>query len=304
MYLNILKKDLKRKRAMNVILMIFIILATMFVSSSVNNILSVTTALDNYFEISDVPDYFLALKGRDSSKSMDEKLTDVECVTDCGYEEIILAENNAFIFKGKEIDFKTTSIVMSFDDAQTKYFDMKNEEITDVEEGTVVLSGKAIANSDIRIGDILTIKIGSKTLDVRVAESCKDAVLGSDLMGMTRFILNDKDFDYLYSANEKGVLYGTLCYINTNDLNELTKIVNETENIFFNGDKSMIEMAYVLDMVIAGVLLIISVCLILVAFVVLKFTITFTLSEEFREIGVMKAIGIKNRKIRLLYLTK
>ena len=60
MYLNILKKDLKRKRAMNIILLVFIILATMFVSSSVNNIISVTTALDNYFEMANVPDYFAA----------------------------------------------------------------------------------------------------------------------------------------------------------------------------------------------------------------------------------------------------
>ena len=37
---------------------------------------------------------------------------------------------------------------------------------------------------------------------------------------------------------------------------------------------------------------------------VLRFTISFTLSEEFREIGVMKAIGIGNLKIRGLYLVK
>ena len=43
MYLSILKKDLKRKRAMNMILLLFIVLATMFVSSSVNNIVNVTT---------------------------------------------------------------------------------------------------------------------------------------------------------------------------------------------------------------------------------------------------------------------
>ena len=36
----------------------------------------------------------------------------------------------------------------------------------------------------------------------------------------------------------------------------------------------------------------------------LRFTITFTLSDEFREIGVMKAIGIGNFKIRGLYLVK
>ena len=53
MYLNILKKDLKRKKAMNVILLVFIILATMFVSSSVNNIVSVTSALDNYLAMAD-----------------------------------------------------------------------------------------------------------------------------------------------------------------------------------------------------------------------------------------------------------
>ena len=37
---------------------------------------------------------------------------------------------------------------------------------------------------------------------------------------------------------------------------------------------------------------------------VLKFSITFTIEEEFREIGVMKAIGISNFKIRSLYLVK
>lgn len=48
----------------------------------------------------------------------------------------------------------------------------------------------------------------------------------------------------------------------------------------------------------------VSIILIIIAFVVLRFTITFTLSEEFREIGVMKAIGIGNFKIRGLYLVK
>ena len=59
MYLRILKKDLKRKRTMNVILLVFIILASMFMSSGVSNIITVTTALDSYFEMADVPDYWV-----------------------------------------------------------------------------------------------------------------------------------------------------------------------------------------------------------------------------------------------------
>lgn len=304
MYLNILKKDLKRKKTMNVILLIFIIISSMFVASSVNNIMSVTKALDNFFEISNVPDYFIAAKNKDSVTKIDEILKDTNGVTEYGYEKMIMSDSSAFSFEGKKIDFKNTSIIMAFDDAKTKYFDIKNQEITKVEEGTVVLSGKTIANTDVDIGDMLTIKVGSKTLDVKVAQSCKDAVLGSDLMGMTRFLLSEKDFQYLYSSDEEGVLYGSLWYIKTNDLEKIEEIIYNIDNLAFNGDEAMLKMAYALDMVIAGLLLVISVCLIVVAFVVLKFTITFTLSEEFREIGVMKAIGLKNTKIRLLYLTK
>ncbi|HBI61259.1 MAG TPA: hypothetical protein DDY31_08625, partial [Lachnospiraceae bacterium] len=58
MVLQILKKDLRRKKTMNVILLIFIILAATFIASSANNMLSVTTALDNFFEKAEVPDYW------------------------------------------------------------------------------------------------------------------------------------------------------------------------------------------------------------------------------------------------------
>lgn len=41
MYRNILKKDLKRKKTMNFILLIFITMASMFVSSSASNMISI-----------------------------------------------------------------------------------------------------------------------------------------------------------------------------------------------------------------------------------------------------------------------
>ena len=69
-------------------------------------------------------------------------------------------------------------------------------------------------------------------------------------------------------------------------------------------DKADIEFFYIFDMIVVGILLVVSIILILIAFVVLRFTIIFTLSDEFREIGVMKAIGISNHKIRSLYLVK
>ncbi|MDE6728067.1 MAG: ABC transporter permease, partial [Oscillospiraceae bacterium] len=61
---------------------------------------------------------------------------------------------------------------------------------------------------------------------------------------------------------------------------------------------------YLVDILIAAILLVVSVCLILISMVILRFIINFTITEEFREIGVMKAIGIKNFAIRGLYIAK
>ena len=46
MLLKSLGKDLKRKKTMNIILLLFIILATMFVASGVNNVVTVMSGTD------------------------------------------------------------------------------------------------------------------------------------------------------------------------------------------------------------------------------------------------------------------
>ena len=98
-----------------------------------------------------------------------------------------------------------------------------------------------------------------------------------------------------------------ISYIELKDetgVSEIASAISQAPGIMFSGARSLIKMCYVMDMIVAFTMLILSICLIIVSFVVLKFSITFTISEEFREIGVMKAIGISNFKIRSLYLTK
>ena len=50
MYLHILKKDLRRKKTMNAILLVFIALAATFIASSTGNLIAISTALDSYFD--------------------------------------------------------------------------------------------------------------------------------------------------------------------------------------------------------------------------------------------------------------
>ena len=68
MYFGILKRDLKRKKTMNTILLIFMILSVMFVSSSVNTMLSVMSATDRFLDLSGAEDYFAATIGEKSGE--------------------------------------------------------------------------------------------------------------------------------------------------------------------------------------------------------------------------------------------
>ena len=106
MYLRILKKDLKRKKAMNVILLVFIILASMFVSSGVNNIISVTTALDDYFEMADAPDYIAMTRNKSGAVDVDGILNSAASVESFGKEKILYMESANVTF---EDESKTAS---------------------------------------------------------------------------------------------------------------------------------------------------------------------------------------------------
>ena len=57
MFFRILKKDLQRKKTMNLILLIFIVLATMFVASGTNNVVTVMNGTDYYLDKAGIGDF-------------------------------------------------------------------------------------------------------------------------------------------------------------------------------------------------------------------------------------------------------
>ena len=53
---RILRKDLKRRKSVNIILFLFIMIASIFLSSSINNIMVVSSAVNYYMDYANVPD--------------------------------------------------------------------------------------------------------------------------------------------------------------------------------------------------------------------------------------------------------
>lgn len=306
MLFRILKRDLKRKKTMNVILFLFIVLSAMFVASGINNVVTVINGTDYYLDKAGVGDYVIITMGENAVGALDEMLKSEPAVKDYHMECVVYgAQDNVTGEDGSALKSKNTTIFQSIDASVIKFFDKENQEITGVEKGHVYASGSFMEENNLKEGDRICLTHSGVELPLVLAGTAKDALLGSDFMGNTRFILNDEDMEKLLDQEEIYQHYrGEICYIDTDDVSAMSSAMTNVSNVAFDGSRSTIKMCYVMDMILAFIMLLLSVCLIVVAFVVLKFSITFTITEEFREIGVMKAIGLSNGKIRSLYILK
>lgn len=264
MLFRILKKDLKRKKVMNAILLCFILLATMFVASGISNVVSVMNGTDSYLDKAGIGDYVVISMGADSKASIE--------------------------------------------DSRLKFFDKENKQITQIKPGHAYATGDFMEKNHLQPGDKIRITHNSISFTVTLDGMAKDALLGSSMMGNSRFLFNKEEIKKLLSDETIYNGYqGQISYMDLKDeagVSEIASAISQAPGIMFSGARSLIKMCYVMDMIVAFTMLILSICLIIVSFVVLKFSISFTIFEEFHEIGVMKAIGISNFKIRSLYLTK
>lgn len=267
MYLRILKRDLKRKKTMNVILLVFIILAA-----------TDKGEVDRFESFARENEYAY------------------RCL------ELIQLDPATIKIEDRKFEYSNTCCISDLKNS-TKVFDSKDKEITKINDGELYVTAELFYSDKYGLeeGDKILITNCGRTKEFTLKGSTKDAMFGSPVMGMTRMLVSENDFEFLHDE-KSAFIYSVLVYAKAADY--IDKYNALELNTIFSNNKATIKVTYIMDMLVAAVMLIVSICLILISMVILRFTIHFTMSEEFREIGVMKAIGITNRKIRGLYIVK
>ena len=156
MFFKILKKDLKRNKTMNVILFLFIILASIFVASGLNNLVSVLNGTDYYLDKAGVGDYNLVIAGNDKKK-IEDTIKNSEAITSYKMDKILFLDGDVLDSKGRAIESDNNIIVQSFENSSLKMFNASNEEVNSVEKGHVYITRDYISRNNIEIGDEITL---------------------------------------------------------------------------------------------------------------------------------------------------
>lgn len=299
MYLRILKKDFKRKKTMNTILLIFITLAAMFIASSANNMITVSTALDSYFEKAGVPDYWFAMTSEQEMERFDAFAGENGYHYSCT--RLIQIDPRDVTVSGAAFEYGNSLCLSAI--GGPRVFDDSGKEITQVSDGEIYVTAEIFGSGENDFYEGCKIVIASEGIkkEFTLKGYTKDVLFGSSMIGMTRFLVSENDFA-LFQEKNAGVMDSIAVY--TDDAEFMEKFQELDAQTIMAVNESGIKQMYIMDMLIAAIVLVVSVCLILISMVILRFTINFTMNEEFREIGVMKAIGITNFKIRGIYIVK
>ncbi|BDF33978.1 ABC transporter permease [Lachnospiraceae bacterium] len=305
---NILKRDMKRRKSVNLILFLFITIATIFLASSVNNILVVTSSVEYYMDYANVPDINLVISG-DSEK---EKIAEWIDSQGPGVEEYdyntllsLIKKNVTYREDGedKQLDFNGGVYLGTMDARYCYVYDQDGREFA-LEDDEAALSTSIMEGNGLKEGDRITVHVGGESREYRLKVKTKDAAFGSDMVGMTRLLVNQEEYARFAAKNDEDMI--GLYYIDTSEAEQFAKELNKQNysTVLNTVEKDMYTLVYSFDMIMAALLILIGICLILIALLVLRFTIVFTVEEDYREIGIMKAIGLKGPAIQKIYLTK
>ena len=157
---SILKKDIKRKKVMNAIVLIFIVLGTVFMASSVSNLGITSSAISYFAEKTNAPDYIFAVDDNDAAHSWIEQNKLVKSFTS---DETIPFYAPNIELEGQEYTSSSWGFLSRVPRNSVFILDENNQVITNMEEGEIALTYDDAESNNLKLGDTITVSLGNTT---------------------------------------------------------------------------------------------------------------------------------------------
>ncbi|MBG9587691.1 ABC transporter permease [Cytobacillus firmus] len=303
MYFRILRNDILKSKAITFTTMIFVAAASMLVSLTVILVVNLSGALDTLMTKSETP-HFMQMHSGDIDtarlKSFAEKNNNVEeyqVVEFLGMEgaQIILGDHslansvqdNGFSLQNEKFDY---------------LLDLNGKIISDVSDGELYVPVTYMKDNTVQVGEKAVISGKEFT----VAGFLRDSTMNSSLSASKRFLVSNNDFAEIKD-------FGSIEYLIEFRLKDFSAI-GEFETAYASAglEANGPTVTYTLfktmnaisDGMMIAVILLVSALVVAIAFMCIRFTLLAKIEDDYREIGVMKAIGMRISDIKRIYLTK
>ncbi|MCK5196967.1 MAG: ABC transporter permease, partial [Spirochaetales bacterium] len=309
MLLKILKKDFNRKKLITVALFIFIMLPALLISSGSNMIIELSNSLNYMFIQAKVPHFVQMHSGTIDQEAVERWSHNNELVKSQQAVEMINIDGTDVYLGDNTISEANSVMDLSFvkqNDSFDLLLDLENKPIK-VLKGEIAVPIYHKQKEEMKIGDIVRIAHGSFVMEFRVTHFVRDAQMNPSIIHSKRFVVHELDYDTL-KRNLGEVEY--LIEFQLDDIDRLSNFSSsyESSNLPKTGPSINYDLFRIInvltDSIVAVIVIFVSLLFCIIAVLCLRFTILASIEEDYREIGVMKAIGIQQRDIKRIYLVK
>ncbi|MCC2323776.1 ABC transporter permease [Bacillus wiedmannii] len=306
---RMLKRDFSQNKMIITILFMFIMLSSLLMASASSNVINLLNSMNQLFKVSNAPHFVQMHAGEIHQKSIDSFVAKTPFVKKQQTAEMIqIGGSNIFIKKKNEAEHNSVMDISFV--KQNSNFDFLldlNNEVINVRKGEIGVPIYYMQKYKLRIGDKIWVVKNNNELELTISSFVRDVQMNPSIVSSKRFVISDEDFERIKGNFGESEYLIEFQLTDVNKINEF-EILYQSSNLPQKGPSITYSLFKTLnsltDGIIAAVLIIISALLMLIASLCIRFTIMTSMEEDYREIGVMKAIGITSKEIQRLYVTK
>ncbi|MFW6319133.1 MAG: FtsX-like permease family protein [Bacillota bacterium] len=306
-----IKNDFSRNKVINGVLLLFITFSAILASVSIMMGVQTFTSISELYSKAQPPHFLQMHKGDIDQDALDAFMSNHDDVV--YWQSVEMLNVHGASIRIKHNDESYTLADNRLDIGLVKQNESRdlllnaNHDIVTMENGEIGIPILLKEQYDILMGDEVIIDINDESMTFVVTEFVLDAQMNSPMVSSTRILLSDDDFE-TFKAHGGETEYLIEAYFTSTKEASSFQTAYENADLPQDGQAVTYSMIFLLsaitDIIMVFVLLLVSMLLITVAFICVKFTIMAALEEEITEIGTMKAIGLPFKDIRNFYLLK
>jgi putative ABC transport system permease protein len=307
MYYRAIRNDILRSKAITLTTMLFVAAAAMLVALAAVLVVNLAGAIDTLMTQAKTPHFTQMHAGDLDLARLAAFAEQNESVADFQSLEFLNVDGAQFLFSAP--GFAGRSLA---DSVQDNGFAVQNEKfdflldldgnIIQVYDGEIYVPLTYMQDGTARVGD--TVTVAGKTFTI--AGALRDSQMQPLLSSSKRFLVSQNDFAALQQ-------FGSVEYLIEFRLHDLDSLgafetAYTAAGLEANGPTLTYPLFRMLnglsDGLMIAVILLVSALVVAVAFLCIRFTLLAKIEDDYREIGVMKAIGLRVADIKKIYLAK
>jgi putative ABC transport system permease protein len=307
--LRILRNDVSRRKGALSIVFVFVMLSAFLAACGATLMIGLTGSLDRLFLAAKVPHFVQMHSGPIDREALEFWASTNKSVENMQVSRMISIEGRS-LFLGSSGDSEAESVMDISLVRQNREFDYllgSDNRVLRLKPGEIGVPIYYAEKNGLNIGDTVKISTGDHLQLFVIAAWVRDPQMNPAVVHSKRFLVSDGDYEELKRLHPDCEFLIEFRLLDPELVDEFSQayLASGLPKLGPSVDYRLFRMLNALsDGLVVGVILALSGLLMLIALLCLRFTILAALEDDYREIGVMKAVGMSGKDIKRIYISK